>query len=716
MRNSQGFKNRIDEDLSKTYIDSYILRIYKKFIKNGTINSSAIVYNFMKKELRFMVKGMPEDILEKCDKNSLPENLMNTISSFRKNGLIIIICASKLIDIEDYNDLNDYNYYMNDLTFCGFITLKNKFQIKTKYSITELKQLNCHLIINSGDNEYNCLSSGFESGIIDNKNIFSFDIDDNDNDNKIIIRKIYSSKIQSEETEEIKDNICLDKISQTSSIINNNSLSDINPKDYYFKYNNSFNRSSSKNKKDECKISNSSKEYKENKNFKSPKLKLSIDNKFLKNKLRSKNNKEKSILISENSEKERFNSQNLENFPKNDKKSIHIMKKTNSFNSITKRSIDNNPKKNNNQKIIFNYKENQDDNTIKIINNVNCRKRDEIRNNISKFKKFYYYSGIFKDYENLNNNCIYCISGKAFDFLYKNKNKKQYKYLLDKIHKNCKIFYNMSSINKTLLVDFYREYPNTFICNIGECISDIDSILTSNVGIYLNKPNNTNTILFHFYNLNKDILCIKNIIMEGIVLYENTVLLEFVSFLCTLIINSYILCCLIRNTEIIGIQLNFLEVEFLILSILSFIGEPRNTLISEPLSNNKKMLIIYYIIQLIGIIAIKFLSVYIFSILYHSDYQMPLERRNQIFINYFFVLCIEFLLSSIFALNYISIYRKSPFKNLFLKIFSLFIIFYLILLISLNSNNFQYDFFKITHFEFSDYLIDTISDKNRICL
>jgi hypothetical protein len=27
---------------------------------------------------------MPEDILEKCDKNSLPENLMNTISSFRK--------------------------------------------------------------------------------------------------------------------------------------------------------------------------------------------------------------------------------------------------------------------------------------------------------------------------------------------------------------------------------------------------------------------------------------------------------------------------------------------------------------------------------------------------------------------------------------------------------------------------------------------------------
>ena len=287
---------------------------------------------------------------------------------------------------------------------------------------------------------------------------------------------------------------------------------------------------------------------------------------------------------------------------------------------------------------------------------------------------------------------------------------------MNKIHKNCKIFFNISSINKTLLVDFYSKYPNIFICNIGECISDIDSILNSNVGIYLNKPNNLNTILFHFYNSNHDILCIKNIIMRGKALYENTLLLEFVSFLCTLVMNSYILCCLLRNTEIIGDHLNFLEFEFLILSLLSFIGKPKNNIINDSLPNNQKKVTIYYIIQVIGIVIIKFISAYIFTLFYQSDYQMTLERRNIIYINYYFVLCIGFLISIIFSLNSISFYRISPFKNLFLQIFTLFIFLYIILLISLNSSNFQYDFLKITHFEFSHYLNDTFSDKDRIVL
>ena len=92
--------NKISQDISKSHIDLYKLRIYKKFIQNGTFNSSSIVYNFMTKELRFMTKGMPEYILDKCDKNSIPENLINTFSFYRRKGLIIIVCASKLINID----------------------------------------------------------------------------------------------------------------------------------------------------------------------------------------------------------------------------------------------------------------------------------------------------------------------------------------------------------------------------------------------------------------------------------------------------------------------------------------------------------------------------------------------------------------------------------------------------------------------------------------
>ena len=179
------------------------------------------------------------------------------------------------------------------------------------------------------------------------------------------------------------------------------------------------------------------------------------------------------------------------------------------------------------------------------------------------------------------------MSGNAFSFLYKNKQKKNSQYLLDQIYKNCKIFFNMSSTDKSLVIKYYKEKENNFICSIGQCQVDIDSIISSDVGINLQNPKNQNTILCHFYSLNSDISCIKYIIMEGRVLYENTILLELVSFLCTLVLDSFILCCLIRNTDVVKGQLNFLEIEFLILSILSFLGRPKENKISNSLSQKK---------------------------------------------------------------------------------------------------------------------------------
>ena len=39
---------------------------------------------------------------------------------------------------------------------------------------------------------------------------------------------------------------------------------------------------------------------------------------------------------------------------------------------------------------------------------------------------------------------------------------------------------------------------------------------------------------------------------------------------------------------------------------------------------------------------------------------------------------------------------------------------YFIILISLNSSNYKYDFFGITDFEFNDDLIDSFDDRNRL--
>ena len=170
----------------------------------------------MKKELRFMIKAIPEYLLDKFDMNTLPDNIEDLISLYRKNGLIILFCATKVLNVEEYNDFNNIDYYMNDLTFCGFIALKNTIKNETRAAIEDLKQYDINLIITSGDNVNNSLSVGFDSGIIENKNIFIFDKEEENN--KISIRKIYNVKSEKENIEE-KENIStsIDDLSKLTS-------------------------------------------------------------------------------------------------------------------------------------------------------------------------------------------------------------------------------------------------------------------------------------------------------------------------------------------------------------------------------------------------------------------------------------------------------------------------------------------------------------------
>ena len=93
------------------------MRIYKRFIKDGTLNSSAITYNFITKELRFNTKGSPEELLDKCDPSSLPENFDKVISTYRRGGFIIVICASKIINVDEYKESNPVEEYLFNLTF-----------------------------------------------------------------------------------------------------------------------------------------------------------------------------------------------------------------------------------------------------------------------------------------------------------------------------------------------------------------------------------------------------------------------------------------------------------------------------------------------------------------------------------------------------------------------------------------------------------------------
>ena len=232
------FNNYIIKNISESHIISYKLRIFKRFIKNGSLNSSAIVYNFISKELKFMTKGIPEDILDKCEKNSIPDNFDNVISTYRRRGFILVICAYKNISLDNYKDSNTIDEYMNNLTFCGFLSLKNKLNKEIINTIKDLREFNCNLIISTGDNVFNCLPLAFDSILIENKNIYTLEKDEKKNN--IIISRIFNLKKENEDEQDDKSinmNLSPDKLSKT--IANKMILSPfLKPKDKYSKTSN----------------------------------------------------------------------------------------------------------------------------------------------------------------------------------------------------------------------------------------------------------------------------------------------------------------------------------------------------------------------------------------------------------------------------------------------------------------------------------------------
>ena len=695
---SNNTSNFIQNDISQSHIISYKLRIYKRFIKNGSLNSSAIVFNFITKELRFMTKGIPEDILDKCDKSSVPENFENVISIYRRKGFIIIICASKIISVNEYRDSNNIDEYMNNLTFCGFITLKNKLKNEIKNSIKDLKLFDCNLIISSGDNVFNCLPIGFDSNILENKNIFAFDKDEKRN--RIIISKIYSIKKidEEEQQQDEKTNISFDKLSrQTLSKISNRMSNSplIKGRDARsirgrkeIKENNKNNENFSLNQfsedNDKNEIIYDTKKYTPNK-------------KFIK---QSRNKTTLNLEINKNNEKEKS--------PKyySDLKSIKREKESKINSKINSIS----PLNYNKNKFRSEYKDYQEASTNrKLISNGPKNKT------ISNLQKCFFYPGIFEEHEELRNNCVYCFSGKAFRFLYANKEKKQCKNILEKMHKNCKIFYEMSSVDKSLLVDYYREYPNSCVCTIGKYPNDFDAMMTSNVGISLYPPKNMNTILSHFYSADSTILAIKKIIREGRTISENILLLKITGFFYTLILNSYILCCFMMEVGVINGQLNFLEICFLILSISAFTVQYDNsTNSSNPLIQNNKLYNSHYAAQAIGMFALKVGSIYMLRKSYVDNSLLDKDFVYKLFITDYFLLCVEQLFSTFFVFNYIYFYRKHPLTNIFFVAFNLVIFLYFTALISLNSSNYHMDVFNITDFEFNENLIDSYDEQNRL--
>ena len=685
--------NIIIKNICESHIISYKLRIFKRFIKNGTLNSSAIVYNFITNELKFMTKGIPEYILDKCDKNTIPDNFDNIISFYRRKGFVLIICAYKTINIDSYKDSNTIEEYMKNLIFCGFISLKNKLKKEIINSIKALREFNCNLIISTGDNVFNCLPIGFDSSIIENKNIFAIDKEDR----KISITKIYSIKKESDDEDEDSTQ-SLEKDSKETATCRASSSNHINRKKTLAP---KYKKESVRNKED-----SSLNQGHEDSDKRTDNIMLNSNKSYNESIKKSRPN----ARISENDKNSYQKTENTEKTQKNSFISVNKItgKEKESRINIKPHNV---APLNFQEKINKKYKSRQIEYEQEISTSRKFLNKIEAKTELEKHD---FYPEIFEEHEDLSNNCIYSISGKAFNYLYKNKRRKVFRKLLEKIHQNCKIFFNMSSIDKSLAIDFFREFPKTCVCTIGKYPNDYDAVMTSNVGISLSPPKNENTILCHFYSADSSILSLKKIIREGRTISENIILLKITSFFYTIILNSYILSCLYYKIDIEKSQLNYLEICFLILSISAFTVQYNENQNSNPLIQNKRLFFLHYAFQIFGIFFVKILSIYLLYKFYIFNELIEENLSRRIFRTYFFILCVEQLFSVFFVFNFISFYRKNPLNNIFFVIFNLLIIFYFIILITLCSSNYHVDFFRITSFEYNVNLLDSFDDNNRL--
>ena len=161
--------------MNKNKINTFKLIIISRFFSNSYMNISCIVYNFIEDNYRFMIKGAPEKILKCCINTSFPE-IEKLLIKALKEGYRVVACASKIIEYNQDEQNQKEEYYLKDLTLCGFIFLKNKLKDESKKVIEKIINMECEVSISTGDSISNVIGVGLESGIIKEKNIYVFDL------------------------------------------------------------------------------------------------------------------------------------------------------------------------------------------------------------------------------------------------------------------------------------------------------------------------------------------------------------------------------------------------------------------------------------------------------------------------------------------------------------------------------------------------------------
>jgi len=221
--------------MNKNKLNTFKLIIISRFFSNSYMNISCIVYNFIEDNYRFMIKGAPEKILKCCINTSFPD-LEKLLIKALKEGYRVVACASKIIEYNQDEQNQKEEYYLKDLTLCGFIFLKNKLKDESKKVIEKIINMECDVSISTGDSISNVIGVGLESGIIKEKNIYVFDLNFKGKKPKIVVSNYFNDISKEKEYDKDKKTIESSKrikSSKKKENISNRNLTDKNKSKKY---------------------------------------------------------------------------------------------------------------------------------------------------------------------------------------------------------------------------------------------------------------------------------------------------------------------------------------------------------------------------------------------------------------------------------------------------------------------------------------------------
>ena len=320
-------------------------------------------------------------------------------------------------------------------------------------------------------------------------------------------------------------------------------------------------------------------------------------------------------------------------------------------------------------------------------------------------------------------NVVFCVEGEVFNFIKSQGTKKSF-YKYDKLLKFfkhfCKIFYSMTTINKSELIDYFTSIPFKNVCMVGDESNDIDAILSANVGIKIINRNDVNSLLCHFLvdKTENNLEAIEIIIKYGRAFLENSHYLLSCSIIFTTLEILLILYSLFLKQHVKGYQIFFINAFVLCLCLSGFTTKPDKKIDYNCIMSNQRIFTLFARLNIWGLFIVKGLGQLILFFCYHYNTNMTdKDGPLKIFLSEVFLLSGCQIISTIFSYNSLSMYRKSFINNYPFLIISLIFNYCLLCLLCLSNISVHPKIFDyVVDFEYLIKNIDSFDDYSKLKL